>query len=278
MSRPAPGTAPEPTVVVDVGNARMKWSRAEGLRLAAPSHAVHVDDLDRAVEALAADLPGRVGRLLVANVAGAAVAARLARLARERFRLEPEFVQTAAETLGVRCAYRDPSRLGVDRWVAIVAAHTLAAAGGSPRPACVIGAGTAMTFDAVDAAGLHLGGLILAGPRLAAEALQHGTRGIGATRPASRAPRGLDVLGKSTDEAVGHGALLGPAAAFDRAVGIVERRLGARPRVFLAGGDGPVLAPWLETEVELRADLVLEGLALIAAGGPAPASGPTAFE
>jgi pantothenate kinase type III len=56
--------------------------------------------------------------------------------------------------------------------------------------------------------------------------------------------------------------MLGLAAALDRAIETVRAALGARPTVFLTGGDGPKLAAWLEAEVQLRADLVLEGLAL----------------
>jgi pantothenate kinase type III len=73
------------------------------------------------------------------------------------------------------------------------------------------------------------------------------------------------LLGKSTDAAVGHGAMLGLAAALDRAAATVEAALGTPLTVFLTGGDAARLSGWLETEVELRADLVLEGLALFAA-------------
>jgi type III pantothenate kinase len=261
--------------VVDIGNARIKWARVVDGRLACPGAAIHIDALESAMAALADALPRRLTRILASNVAGPETASSLAELARRRWGVELELVETEPETLGVRCAYRDPRRLGVDRWVAVVAAHVLAKTGGGrARPACVINAGSAYTFDAVDADGRHLGGLILAGPRIAAGALERSTRRIGPTAPAKRIPAGLELLGRSTDEAVGHGALLGPAAAFDRAIRMVREALGASPVVYVAGGDGALLAGWLETEVELRADLVLEGLALIAAGRPArrPAS------
>jgi pantothenate kinase type III len=58
--------------------------------------------------------------------------------------------------------------------------------------------------------------------------------------------------------------MLALAAALDRAVAAVDAALAARSKVYLTGGDGPQLRGWLETETELRADLVLEGLALFA--------------
>jgi type III pantothenate kinase len=254
--------------VIDVGNTRIKWARVVDGRLAQPGHAAHRGSVDSALDALRAALPTDAGRVIVANVAGVEIAERIAALVRAQTGIAPELVSVAAEAFGVRCAYTDPSRLGVDRWVAVLAAYH--AARGA---ACVLGAGTAVTFDAVDSSGRHLGGLILAGARLAAAALERSTSNIGATAPAGGAPKGLDVLGKSTDTAVSHGAMLALAAALDRAVRNVDAALGARSKVYLTGGDGPELRGWLETEVELRADLVLEGLALFAAR-PAAAGPP----
>lgn len=255
--------------LIDVGNTRLKWARLVHGKLTHHGSATHRGSLDSALASLSAALPEDVARVLVANVAGDDVAHRLTELARAHSSVMPEFVATTAEAFGVRCAYADPARLGVDRWVGVLAAHRLAAG-----PACVIGAGTAVTFDAVDAHGTHLGGLIFAGARLAAAALDAQTSNIGATAPSGARPAGLDLLGKSTDAAVGNGAMLALAAALDRAVAAVDAALGARSHVYLTGGDGPYFRGWLETETELRADLVLEGLALFAAR-PGDAAGRT---
>ena len=248
------------TVLVDIGNTRIKWATLEAGALAHRGSAVHRDGLDAAFAAFAAALPKSLGRVIAANVAGEAVAARLAKVVAARPGASLELVATTAERFGVRCAYRDPSRLGVDRWVAIVAAHH--AASGA---ACVIDAGTAVTFDAVDAGGAHLGGLILPGAVLLAAALDKNTSDIGATAPVADVPRGLELLGRNTAAAVGNAARLALSAALDRAVARVTEALDAAPVVYLTGGDAPALAPWLETRVEPRADLVLEGLKLFAA-------------
>jgi type III pantothenate kinase len=258
------------TIVIDVGNTRIKWARADRGRLHERGDALHAGNAEAALDAFFETLGvAPIERIVVANVGGQALADRLDVAAAERFGVEPEHVETAAEALGVRCAYRDPARLGVDRWVSVIAAYKAAAARqAGPRPACVINAGTALTFDAVDARGQHLGGLILPGPRIAADALARSTRRIGETPTAAAKPAGLGLLGRSTEEAVGHAVLLAPAAAFDRAAAIVARELGMRPVVYLAGGHAGLLRPWLETEVEVEADLVLKGLALIAAETP----------
>lgn len=245
-------------VLVDIGNTRIKWATLADGRLVNRGSAVHRDALDAAIGAFAAALPERA-RIIAANVAGAPMARRLEALVATLPGASLELVATSAERFGVRCAYSDPSKLGVDRWIAVLAAHHAANAA-----ACVIDAGTAVTFDAVAGDGAHLGGLILPGADLLAAALDRNTSDIGRTAPAPAVARGLELLGRNTDAAVGHGAWLALAAALDRAVSTVARALSATPAVYLTGGDAVALHGWLETRVELRADLVLEGLALFA--------------
>jgi type III pantothenate kinase len=246
------------TLLVDIGNTRIKWATLLEGELVRRGGALHRDSLDAGLAALAAEWPQR-GHVVASNVAGERMAERLRALAAARPGSSLELVATAAERFGVRCAYAEPSRLGVDRWVAVLAAFH--AARGA---ACAINAGTAVTFDAVDAAGAHLGGLIFPSVRLTAAALDRSTSDIGSTAAAPAVARGLELLGRNTDAAVGHAAWLALAAALDRAVATVERALGARPVVYLTGGDADALRGWLETRVELRADLVLEGLKLFA--------------
>jgi type III pantothenate kinase len=122
-----------------------------------------------------------------------------------------------------------------------------------------------VTFDAVDGRGRHLGGLILPGDRLMRESLAANTGRIGAVEPADEPLWDLDLLGRSTEEAVGRGARLALAAAVDRALATVAQSEGRMPALLVTGGDGAALAAWLESEASFRADLVLEGLAAVAA-------------
>jgi type III pantothenate kinase len=246
------------TLLVDIGNTRIKWATLLEGELVRRGSAVHRDSVDAAVTALAAELPAR-SSVIASNVAGEHMDERLRALAAMRPGTSLTLVTPSAERFGVRCAYAEPRKLGVDRWVAVLAAYH--AARGA---ACAIDAGTAVTFDAVDATGMHLGGLIFPSAPLLAAALDRNTSNIGSTAATPAVARGLDLLGRSTDAAVGHAAWLALSSALDRAVATVERALGARPLVYLTGGDADALRGWLETRVELRADLVLEGLKLFA--------------
>lgn len=248
------------TVVVDIGNTRIKWARVEGGKLSSPGEALHVDDPEQALASLVRALPGEAGRIVATNVAGKEMGSRFAALVCDHWGVHPELIEPVARQLGVTCAYAEPRRLGADRWVAVLAAHHLATGA-----ACVIDAGTTVTLDTVDGDGRHLGGLIMLGSRFAATALNRHTSDIGQTVTSGEVPLGLALFGRTTDAAVAHGAMLGLAAAVDRAVAVVTAELDAKPLVLVTGGDGRTLLPWLETRVQYRAHLVLEGLALIAA-------------
>lgn len=246
-------------LVVDIGNTRIKWACASGRGLVDPGEAAHERIPGTALDSLAEAAPGRPDRAVAVNVAGEVFGAAFTDMVKRRWDLSPEFVITEQQGHGVRCAYADPSRMGSDRWVGLIAGFRLAAGA-----ACVIDAGTAVTLDAVDSRGHHLGGLILAGPRVIATALDRQTSGIGETGGHSRPARGAAVLGCSTDEAVAKGAMLGLAGALDRAVSAITGELDEQPSVYLTGGDATRLSPWLETPCEYRPHLVLEGLGSIA--------------
>ena len=246
-------------LVVDIGNTRIKWACVSGRTLVDPGEAVHERIPGTALESLAKAAPERPDRVVAVNVAGESFVAAFTDMVKRRWDLSPEFVTTERSAHGVHCAYADPSRMGSDRWVALIAGFRLAAGA-----ACVIDAGTAVTLDAVDSRGRHLGGLILAGSRVIATALDRQTSGIGETLGRPRPGRGAAVLGSSTDEAVVKGAMLGLAGALDRAVSAVAGELDEQPAVYLTGGDATRLSPWLETPCEYRPHLVLEGLGSIA--------------
>src|SRR5690606_32409896 len=67
----------------------------------------------------------------------------------------------------LRIAYREPSRLGVDRFLAMLAALE----GEGQGPWLLVGVGTALAIDALGADGRHLGGRIAPSPELMRAAL-----------------------------------------------------------------------------------------------------------
>ncbi len=84
------------------------------------------------------------------------------------------WAQSEAQALGVISGYQDPKQLGVDRWLALLAANSLF----PMKNLLIIDAGTATTIDCLSAHGQHLGGWILAGIDLQLSSLITNTSNI----------------------------------------------------------------------------------------------------
>jgi len=260
------------TLLVDVGNTRVKWAVFDGRRLGR-QHAEafagwRARDFGRA---LFRSLRG-VERILVSSVAGDRVNRMLVEAARHANGPRPEFVASRRRAGGVTTAYDEPWRLGVDRLAMAIGAHRLA--GG--RAVCVVSIGTALTIDLVDARGVHRGGVILPAPALMVDSLLSKTNGIrrragpqlvvGKSRAGGGGARG--IFARTTRAAVEQGALLAAAAAIDRGVDEARRATGGAPLVLLSGGGAKSVAPLIRRAYRTVPDLVLRGLAVLATEDP----------
>jgi type III pantothenate kinase len=245
-------------LLIDAGNTRVKWALAQDGALARGGHAVHRGQVLEQALAPLAGLAARPRRALVANVGGPVLGERLQRLVRERFGLAVEMAVVRREAFGLRVAYEHPERLGVDRWLAMLGAR--AACAGA---VLVAGVGTAMTIDAVDAGGAHLGGLIVPGIGAMKEALLTGTAGI---RDAGDDGGTPEIFAADTGAAVSAGAAHALAALVERAAAALARRAGAPASVLLTGGDAPRIRPLLALPATVAPDLVLHGLVVYARG------------
>ena len=244
-------------LLIDIGNTNLRWAthEPEAADLGAIAGVRHHGALP--VDLLAAwdrlDPPARV---LVGNVGGDDLVQHLARAARSLWGIEPRFAIPQGQALGVRVAYAEPTRFGVDRWLALVAAHHQ-----GPGAALIVDAGTAITYDVLLADGQHLGGLILPGVHLMRATLFGSTRippVAGLTHPDSSAP----PWATDTAAAIAGASLQAPAALAERLWRRLCDQAGEGARLILTGGDAEHLAPLIAGPVRLQPALVLQGLAL----------------
>jgi type III pantothenate kinase len=242
-------------LLLDLGNTRLKWALAEGARLQGAVAALAWDTPDfgsRLNTALAALPPPHAVHMAV--VATAARERQVLAGVRRVLRIEPRVQRSVAELCGVHSAYREPARLGIDRLLGMVAARD---AGFAP---CVLASlGTALTLDALDGAGRHRGGLIVASPALMQQALLDASGRV-AVRGAGR----VTWLADNTEDALNSGAWLAAAALVERFSEESAQALDGQPRLLLAGGDAPRLQALLRGASQLFPDAVLRGLAIAA--------------
>jgi type III pantothenate kinase len=241
-------------LLLDIGNTRIKWAVSDGGGII--EHGVAEcgqGDIDDFLSGSFLHLPGPAA-VYVANVGGSRVEDAVGSVSRRLWSLEPRFVRVEAEQFGVVNAYAEPSTLGIDRWLAMLAAW-------QPRrqAACVVSCGTAVTIDAVDPQGRHLGGLIVPGPQLMRDALRRGTRGIRDTTAEADAG-----FGRSTAQCVSNGITMAIAELVHRAIAILESRGGGSPQRLVTGGAAPQVLPLLGAGFDHDPLLVLRGLLLVA--------------
>jgi len=229
--------------MLDIGNSAAKW--------------IHIDvdgaifqgriDTPSLVEALGGDLAGAT--VLVASVAAPelqdSLFSQLSALSKNVW-----FARSRASLDGLENSYEDPERMGVDRWLAMLAARRRV----SGR-VCVVDAGSALTIDLIARDGHHEGGYIIPGTALMERALFADTARVRDSAPAKTSV----VPGRSTAEAVSHGLLLAQAGAVRLAMSLAEAR-GDCPQLLLCGGGAAQLAGVLGLAHDAVPNLVLEGL------------------
>ena len=193
-------------------------------------------------------LPARFEAACVASVAGDALrVALLEALVAHCGRISIATTQRGYD--GLRIAYAQPEKLGVDRFLAMLAAQAR-----GDGAALVCGIGTAITLDLVDADGRHRGGRIAPSPTLMREALH--------ARAAQLPALGGDYHAFATDtaDALASGCEGAALALIERTLEAARDALGSTPRLLLHGGGSDALLPRLENANHVPA-LVLEGLA-----------------
>lgn len=247
-------------LLVDIGNSRVKWVEVRD-GVPGPQGAAQYSGWTEADWQSTLFTAGDCDRVVAASVAGDAARRALQQAAQRAVGRAVEFAESQAVAAGVRNAYPNPRQLGVDRWLAVIAAHHLA--GG---PACVVDVGTAMTVDVVTGDGLHLGGTIVPGPDLMVGSLMKGTSDL-AKRSSAGGGRGGRVFADNTRDAIVNGCPLALAALVERSVDELAQRVGQTPALIATGGAFPAIRPFLRIAVREIPDLVLRGL-LIAHGSP----------
>jgi len=234
------------TWLFDLGNTRLKFAPLdEDGRIGAVQGTSHVEggfDPEWLTQ-----LPAHIDTAIVASVAAPAL--RMILLdALAAHGAQVQLAHTLPSLDGLKIAYADPSRFGVDRFLALLSAH---AEGGA---ALVVGVGTALTVDLIDAHGQHRGGRIAPSPTLMREALHR--------RVAQLAPTGggYAEFADDTEDALVSGCEGAALGLIERSLREAATQLGTAPRLLLHGGGADALRARLP-DAQWRADLVLHGLA-----------------
>lgn len=227
------------TLVLDAGNTALKWTLFEA---------------GQVVQKWTSDTPPEVmpEHVIIASVRSAEETATLKQMVASTYvAVDQTQVHTEAAACGVQNSYAEPERLGVDRWLAAIAAYR--DYGG---PCVVVDAGTAIKVEFIEAEGRHLGGYIVPGLSLMSSSLVANTARIRFTQDEITAHESIPC---STADAVSQGCL-------QMALGFLQRLYAQHSQAtwLVTGGTGRELMSLLDLPCIMDEHLVAKGACYVA--------------
>ena len=233
---------------LDCGNTRIKWRIRSGDEICSKGAFLTVESFEQVSELESAK---NIQRVLVSSVLDDDFVKKLVSWSLIRFGVNPEFAVSEHRCNGVVNGYQHPEKLGVDRWLAILAAKSR-----SDKACIVVDCGSAITVDLMTSQGEHLGGYIAPGLRLMREALGLKTAGIKLGQigyPEELFP------GRNTVVAIKAAELAMLTGLVEQAKSVLRHYDVADIKLWVTGGDGQWLSSMFENSVFVE-DLVLDGL------------------
>lgn len=228
-------------LLVDIGNSQIKYALVNDISdVSDVKYCQRPDNLTATISS--------ANQVLVSSVGHMTQVTELQHLCKQ-LNKPCKIIKSEAETLGIQCAYEKFQTLGVDRWLAVLAAREI-----TQLPVAVIDLGTANTCDIV-INNQHHGGWIAPGFSVMRESLLINTQNVFAD---TYIPNNLDI-GKSTEKCVSYGCLASQIGF----VLMAEQYLNNRFKdylVLVTGGGQKLLSLQNNKNILFFPNLVLRGL------------------
>ena len=245
-------------LLMDIGNTRIKWGVLEKRALSEIGSLSTPHSRDFDLTPLFMSLPSDVKSIVASCVLSKETQIKLTESFSDHFELAIQFIKPKNRFSGLTNGYTNPSKLGTDRWAAMIGAHN--EFGGN---ILVVDMGTAITIDYINAEGVHKGGQTLPGLKSFFNILDQSTGSINTKINISDiAAKDIKKWGKNTDDAVISGAMSAISGAINAAVFSFKIE-DSMPSVILTGGDAIYFKDVFDYSLSYRPNLVLEGLARI---------------
>ncbi len=247
------------TLLIDAGNSRLKWaSLSQGQRsaqqaLAYGEHTPQSGALQHLQTLMAQEVAEKI---VLVHVLGRAFTEALEALCTQ-LAMPLTIVQSRAGAYGIEVVYPNPAHFGADRFVGLLAARRLL----GQQAAIMIDAGTAVTIDAIQADGKHLGGVILPGLQLLSDALIRRTQAAHMSATPFDHPK---VFNDNTLQGMGSGCLFSLVGALEGICMRMQEQMSEPVQVLLCGGDTTRLSPELRLAHQACPDALMEGLQYVA--------------
>ena len=235
-------------LLIDNSNTRTKFALADGetlsdWRVVVPTAELSPDSIDQALDGAT-----------FTHATICSVVPDAAELLASRLGDTPVHRISHQSDLPISIDYPNPAQIGADRL-----ANSVAAANLHGSPAIVIDFGTAVTFDVITPSGAYCGGAIAPGTASLRDYLHRRT----ALLPSIQLEEPSSAIGKSTEEAMQIGAVIGYRGLIREILREMQTELGGEPHIIATGGDAHLISSGLEEIRTLSPDLTLHGIRLI---------------
>ena len=170
------------------------------------------------------------------------------------FKIKPVYAASSKELAGVVNGYIEATKLGADRWLAVVAAYS------EIKTACLVfDFGTAITVDYVNAQGIHLGGCIAPGMQIIKKSLTSSAQQLAGLNVGFSETSA--IWGTDTQSAIMSGISTMIEGFTQEHLRAAFTEWGSEFKVIYTGGDGQSVA-CLAANALFDEDLVFKGLAI----------------
>lgn len=227
---------------IDVGNSFIKWRLINKDQILDRGHMK-----TEILKSLPACWRNSIKEVWIASVASETVNTRLQQLF-DNAGYQLKFAKVQAKQAGVTNSYKQIEQMGIDRWLAMLAAFQLC-----HTSCCIVDCGSAITIDYVAGDGKHQGGYIMPGLRLMHQGLLTKTANINVEQ---QQVLNLD-LGTCTATAVSQGInYLFSSLAINLSQTIAT---DGNCKLYITGGDGEKFIHYTKRGQYLP-ELVMDGL------------------
>ena len=245
-------------ITIDIGNSRVKLAQWQASVIVARSVQAYGDkNLSDVFDELFTGIK-KPEKIFAVCVSGDENRKTLADWVERQWQLPVGFLKTEKRFGDIVNAYDDPSHHGADRWASLIASHQL-----FPDAAiCVIGAGTAITFDLMDGNGGHLGEYILPSYVTMHQSLLGDTANINSDLSAKYIDN--TKVPNNTNDAVNDGLHKLLQAGVRELCSSATSVLGSSVKIIITGGFAQTILSYPEVpEMHHQPDLVMQGLYVV---------------
>lgn len=246
--------------MLDIGNSAVKWAMLTPDGLSSQQSLLYQrKNFSQILEQLTLTIQDNLEAVWISNVVGSEIATLLTQWLRAKWDVSPIFAKSVEKSTDITNGYKTPAQLGVDRWLALLAARQLA-----EGQLSIVDCGTAVTLDILSAENQHLGGLIMPGIGLMQQSLRINAHALKPLAENIQLPTESTVtLAQDTATAVILGTHYAVVGWLEYTLSALDKQYGYS-KLLLTGGNASALHHLLSRPCQQVPNLVLQGLVVLA--------------